>query len=413
MNIPVTLKPIPDELLESNIVLQQELANYSFPRKETTWEEVCDVIFKFVERQNYLEENHPLKPINPRRPYWGELIFKNINITTRVDIKTYHVNNPKHDRGAKYKIPFSLRFDRCTFNEGAQFVKIDFSGGISLEGCHFEGGFDVMECTLGYSSSLMRNTYGEKASVYFEDNEIHGSFSGSEFKSSASFNQNTFFDDDFSHIKFLQEVGFTRCTFKEVPDFSDSSFHEHTRFYNCDFARDNSKEVFAQVSANRFRILKNKMIEAKEDREAILFHSLELSMRHRQLSYKRDFLEKTISLFYGSINDYGWNLALPIKIIVTLLAFYTFVLFVTNGVTSIKPDNLMGWRGDLYNANYMVQCLYFSLKTVFPPLYLFGDTSTVIAANILQQISSVFISIYASLVWTMFIFSIRRRYKLF
>jgi hypothetical protein len=140
------------------------------------------------------------------------------------------------------------------------------------------------------------------------------------------------------------------------------------------------------------------------------FHTLEQSVERKQDGFG---FNRTVSWLYWAASDYGSNALRPVLWFIGLLAFTTIVFCVTDGV-DYDGNALVGWQQNFVgddSHSKLSRAIALSFQSALNPLGIFGKgalTAKFEALALWQFIHGIFSAVFAAL----FIFAIRRRFKM-
>lgn len=284
-------------------------------------------------------------------------------------------------------------FEGAKFSRKAIFQYASFVGGKILEVPDFN--FDTAEfCgeTIFDGALGVNNKLEEKFGGI--------SFKGAKFSSRASFRNR----------KLLDIVDFTEASFQFAPEFNNCELYNNIIFNNTEFydlrgsiitTKEAGQKIIHSDPAKSYRVLRKHMELAGDVRGQGLFFALEQKCILRQASVP--ISEKFLSILYWILSDYGNSIFRPI----------IFLYFITAVSAPIYQQYLIPVQiSDISHEN----AVFFSIQQVVRPFASFtekGLCKNELHYCIPTEIAyyAAFHSILAMLSITLFIISLRRRFK--
>lgn len=224
----------------------------------------------------------------------------------------------------------------------------------------------------------------------------------------------------YSHFKNTRfsKLTFFNCKFYVAPDFLGSELNHQTIFSQCYFF-----DMRQDAIAN-YRLLRSEMQRLGNERETIMFSSLELESSHLyEFENKNitpsDKCEKYISILYRHFNDYGKDVFKPILWLVLLLIVFWELYFFGDllevNIESIKKAPNWIQQSLLSDNGYRVS-FYGSLSesaiNSLGPIGYFVEENHIQSHNLIGEITILLQRVFSSLMWFLWILQIRRRFKL-
>jgi hypothetical protein len=222
------------------------------------------------------------------------------------------------------------------------------------------------------------------------------------------------------HFKSIHfsKMEFFNCTFYIAPDFSGSELTHQTVFSQCHFY-DNRRESIA-----KYRFLRSQMQRLGNERETVMFSSLELETSHlaefqgRHIS-RSDKVEKQLSILYSRFSDYGRDILKPLTWILSTFLLFTF-LYSFGGLLEVNIESIKkapNWiQESLLSDNEYRTSLYSSLSesaiNSLGPIGYFVEENHIQSHNLIGEITILLQRVFSSLMWFLWILQIRRRFKL-
>lgn len=214
---------------------------------------------------------------------------------------------------------------------------------------------------------------------------------------------------DFSarNSTFLGTSDFVKNNFRKAPEFYRATLHPMTTFHRSEFFDT------TEGSAPRYRQLKVLMDQAKNEVEESVFGALELECRYKGLDWKRDRIEKFLSLWYSWLNDYGRS---PFKPGLWILGQFVVAFFIHYAFERVSS----GW---LFHADIATTPIEYRLSEPLPkslwtafvgvlgPLRLLGSLNIVPPSSISGILVSWMEVLFSTLFWFLLIAGIRRRFR--
>lgn len=207
---------------------------------------------------------------------------------------------------------------------------------------------------------------------------------------------------------FIGVADFKNRVFQDTVDFSGSTFHKAPRFHNAQLHQDSSfdrvkfLDVLSETAAQDYRVLRLQMENVRARQEEGRFFALE--QRSLRKSQKTKLSDRTLSLIYDYISDYGNSIFRPIVwFLVTNLTISTFLAYNLG-----LPTNLSGLD---------MRFLEFSLSQTFNPFAAVRNPEIYkpiyqIEFSLGIQILSLFQGIINLTLLTCVIIALRRRYRI-
>jgi hypothetical protein len=217
------------------------------------------------------------------------------------------------------------------------------------------------------------------------------------------FNANSFSFDN---------IVYKDCIFLNTPNFYDTlgekqKFGSLILFLGCQF------EDFGANSVLKYRYLKNKMLEVHNEYMADFFSSLEIEARNiNELSWTKDPLEKSFSLLYKLLSNYGRDVIRPLAFLVILCSVFAFLFFQFNMLSHIYDEEKSPlWTA--FDGNVLLKSSWvLSFINTIGPLGFFYDVSSIELKNFCAFFFSAFQKAISTVIWFLWFLQIRRRFKL-
>ena len=307
--------------------------------------------------------------------------------------------------GAKFNLAKGERkqaadFRTANFYDEADFEKAKFFGSAYFKLANFNGLMNfrdtLFDGAANFSGDEERRGLADKSFGPFGISIVESipiDFSGAIFNGEL----------DLSGREFKRVTSFKGAKFAEPPLFHDSVFHSNTNLDDADFTRCSDND-----DARAYRVLKHAMENQRAWDEAFRFHALELRSRRNDLTTL--WYIKLSSHAYEIISEYGQNIWRPMWLSSVLL----FACICVYGIWAY-----------LHISGFMPECFYrdlftFSVEQVVRPFHVWSHdykvpvnlsvwfNSNAIAVRIVATLQSLF---SLSLI-TMFVFAVRRRFRM-
>jgi len=295
-----------------------------------------------------------------------------------------------------------VRFNETKFVDGADFSHVKFFHEARFRKSEFSGDTHFNEASFGQSAWFDR-------CQFFEDVNFIG---GGQKTVAGPLNNNTFGYLTFENARFFKGVTFDNRTFQFSTNFKNCVFSIAPNFHNCvlhqntDFGSLSDRQfpdTRSEHAPRAYRTLKLSMENVRAWQEAARFFALELeSIRSRKST---PLSVKIISFLYKHVSSYGQRIDLPILWLVcsTLIFFIIYV-----DVLLFPGVGWMGWKSAATLA----------LRNLIYPISVWQSSPAKEISTVSEEGLFV-IRLLSTLQWiislgliAMFIFAIRRRFKL-
>lgn len=286
----------------------------------------------------------------------------------------------------------TLKHKNFTFiDTQIQYFKVRWHEGLQV-------GFNFLRCTFVKSFDLAVKEFDRP--LHFERCSF-GLRKGLE-KSNISFSNCNF-----------HTISFRYCSFYSAPKFFESRFNENTSFIECKYLDTASVEALGG-----WRVLTQKMQELGADREAAVFHSLELETYYNamlpsglRILISNEGITSICAMLLAQINNFGRNLWLPLFQLF-LIGFYFYLIYGLAGSIVCEGTDHIGWVKQVCAADDTYQRVFYSFKNSFGPIGFVINNEKVISETVWSKIFSFAHSLITSVIWFLWILQIRTRFKI-
>lgn len=227
------------------------------------------------------------------------------------------------------------------------------------------------------------------------------------------------FDCELMNCEF-QDINFEEIKFHEPLKIMNSKSSSHNvEFRKLQFADNNSSHAIGS-----FRALTKFCQDAGYEVGAIYFHKKELETRHNSIKKNPEYdfkVERFLLLFSKLFSNYGNSLFRPLMLIflIFLIAFFLLTIFdLSNYFNSKWFDNLKFFvNGDNLRLLFKFDNLKLCLRNAFIPFYYalpkdFVDVKYLESLNRFSNILSFIQAVVSAIIWTIWVFMVRRRFRI-
>ena len=193
--------------------------------------------------------------------------------------------------------------------------------------------------------------------------------------------------------------------------FSGSTLNHQTIFSQC-FFHDKSRDSIAC-----YRLLRSEMQRLNNEREAVMFGSLEMEAYHlAEFQNKKisgsDRVEKWASTLYRGFSSYGRDVLTPflwITLVSTFLFYGIYDVFdlTVVDIKSTSPE----WVSNFFQDDRRIPLIQ-SFWNMLGPISLLIDSEVIQPRNGWEASAFIIQKTLASIMWFLWILQIRRRFKL-
>ena len=210
-------------------------------------------------------------------------------------------------------------------------------------------------------------------------------------------------------IENLSVIGGTVLNIVTPPPGADNPFVGNVSFSNVFFPR-TSKYIFAG-GPQQYRNLRYHLMALHNEKNANIIHSAELAVERETDSS----INKLISIIYETFSDFGNSTLRPIYwFCVFSIAVMAIVSFF-DGALVQSQTSYIGWQTALIEDSpkgNITRAVVLTVQQILNPLGLLGLKALTIAKNgWILALTSIYSFLSVTLI-TLFVFSIRRRFKL-
>jgi hypothetical protein len=334
-----------------------------------------------------------------------EITFKNIEFN---DLAGFTINQ-------KSASLIRVNFDNCCYNS-LIFEELSYPAGLSFlfyNNCKIKS-IDWRDSILGNYAFIGGEILGMSNYREYSQGNIkqHSMVGTVRLKSVTLGCKNTLSSNiQLKNLDFLGSLEFAICTFHEAPSFLNSKINHSTIFSKCHF-HDKSQSSIAP-----YRLLRSEMQRLGNEREAVMFGSLEMEAYHQAEFQGRkisgsDKIEKYASWVYRLFNSYGRDVLTPF---LWIFVFWTALFFgiydILNLTTVAIGNDHPVWMAQFFQEGKEAPFIK-SLWNTLGPISLLFKSDVIQASNAGGAFLFMFQKVTASLMWFLWILQIRRRFKL-
>lgn len=200
------------------------------------------------------------------------------------------------------------------------------------------------------------------------------------------------------------------CNIICPPPKSDNPFTGSVNFKNVFFPED-TKDYLLR-GAQPYRNMRHHLTTLENAQMANVFHRLELIIERETDTP----INKFISHIYQLLSDFGSSTLRPMLWLLALFVITFLAARYGDGVAlAASQTQFTGWRELLLTSNTeheRYRALLFASQNMVNPLGILGIKSLVVAKSGLLAIWAGFHSLLSVILITLFIFAVRRRFKL-
>jgi len=301
--------------------------------------------------------------------FWGHTVFNNINFNGEVDFEKIHFRKMASFRRIEFREHSSFNdcyfyeratffdshfksgasFDNSSFKEYAnfsqmQFLESSYGNETSFEGAMFYDDADFVKTFFQGNSSFSEARFCKNArfidaifssgfslskTIFFgqADFSCHGASSSIHASSgSDSLIHSDFHELDCQNAAFHGEVKFINRQFLHSSNFQNTQFLKAPKFHNCTLHQDTDFSGtkftdFSGKASRAYRTLKLEMEKVRDRKQEARFYALEQkSLRHHP---DTPLAVKLFSKAYEAASDYGQSFLKPLL----WLCWFTMVFF--------------------------------------------------------------------------------------
>jgi hypothetical protein len=162
-----------------------------------------------------------------------------------------------------------------------------------------------------------------------------------------------------------------------------------------------------------YRNLRAHLMNLQNNQTANLVHSLELAVERETES---GWFNKLLSWLYEKFSDYGSSTLRPTACFFGILVFSWVLGFIDGGGSpALGLEEYTGWRSVLLQENLCgrtMRAIVLGSQSVVNPLGIFGSKNLLVPNHIWLASFSVILGLFSAIFIALFIFAIRRRFKI-